>query len=192
MDILNKKPKSLATFLCLAIFFNFCSTKNPSGTSRSFIDSTSFPKANFYSVALLSLDSGVKTNILTDSGTFTDTSILEYVDRPGFTFINKNGEPKTSRVHVFLLDSVQIKRIQSFFKEQPCKESLIMDKSCVPYFRNVFIFYDENKIPIAQVHICFNCEMTYLYPRKDYMCDLDNKVDFNALRNFTDSIKHHF
>jgi hypothetical protein len=192
MGKLFMTPKLIVT-LSIFILTDFaCSNVDKAKTSQSFsfLDTAAYPKTNFTSVTLFSLDSSQKLKITTNSGSTMDTNALEYVSRPGFTFIDSNGLPKTKNIHAYKLDSSQIIRLENLLAQQPCGESKTMDKSCEPVFKNVYVFYDDNKKAIAQVHICFQCEMTFFKPYADYMCDFDNKVDYKSLRLFTDSLKH--
>jgi CO dehydrogenase/acetyl-CoA synthase gamma subunit (corrinoid Fe-S protein) len=115
--------------------------------------------------------------------------VVEYVGNAGHSFVSKTGMPKTTDYKSYKLDTVQIKRLEIFLTEQPCTDSIRLEKACAPTFKNVFVFYDENKKPIAVIHICFHCEMTVFNPDEDYMCDFDNKVNYKELKNFVDSIK---
>jgi hypothetical protein len=149
-------------------------------------------------VTLFTLYSSQKTTISSDFGTFVDTSILEYVGNAGYSFVSKEGIPKTKNFKSYKLDSTQImswvdlvqqKDLKVFLVQQPCTDSLRLEKACAPTFRNVFVFYDSNQKSIAQVHICFHCEMTAFNPNEEYMCDFDNKINYKALKNFVDSVK---
>lgn len=129
------------------------SAKIPSG--NTWFDSTAYPGQPFYSVTLFTLDTLKSMTNVSDSGTFVDKSIAEYVGKAGYSFVNKAGIPKTKDFTSYELNALQIKRLQSFLKKQPCSDSLaVLSNSCAPEFRDVFIFYNAAKSPIAQVHIC--------------------------------------
>jgi hypothetical protein len=157
--------------------------------SFSFLDTTAYPKSKFNSIILYSLDSSQKLEIRNEIGNMMDTNVLEYVDRPGYIFIDSNGLPKTNKIHAYKLDSSQIVRLENLLVQQPCSDTTIV-KDCEPVFRNVYVFYDINGTSIAQIHICFQCEMSFFRPYADYMCNFDNKVNYKSLKFFTDSIKH--
>ena len=184
-------PKLFLTLLSSALVFS-CSNINSSkfASTKSWFDTSVYPKQKFYSVTLFTLYSSQKTTISSDFGTFVDTSILEYVGNAGYSFVSKEGIPKTKNFKSYKLDSTQIERLESFLVQQPCADSLRLDKACAPTFRNVFVFYDNNQKPIAQVHVCFQCEMTAFNPNENFMCDFDNKVNYKDLKNFVDSVKH--
>ena len=184
------RPKLFSTLLSSALVFS-CSNINSSkfASTKSWFDTSVYPKQKFYSVTLFTLYSSQKTTISSDFGTFVDTSILEYVGNAGYSFVSKEGIPKTKNFKSYKLDSTQIERLESFLVQQPCTDRLRLEKACAPTFRNVFVFYDSNQKSIAQVHICFHCEMTAFNPNEEYMCDFDNKINYKALKKFVDSVK---
>lgn len=178
----------IASVTCLTVS---CSTDSKSQlTQRYFFDSTAYPKQPFSDVALFVLESSQKTEIYTDSGTVYDKNVVEYVGDAGYSFIDSVGEPKTPNIKSYQLDSSQILKLENFLVQQPCTSDMVLDKNCAPVYKNVFVFYDKDKKAIAQLHVCFQCEMTTFKPYKEYMCDFDNKVDFKALKIFVDNIKN--
>jgi hypothetical protein len=185
------RPKQLLTFFSLTLLAFACTDVNSNkiASGKSWLDTLAYPKQRFFSVTLFTLDADQKTTISSDSGTFVDTSVLEYVGNAGYSFVDKQGIPKTNNFHSFKFDSTQIKRLESFLVQQPCTDSIYLDKACAPTYKNVVVFYDENKKAIAQVHICFQCEKASFYPYSAYMCDFDNKVNFKDLKGFIDSVK---
>ncbi|WP_315817766.1 hypothetical protein [Paraflavitalea speifideaquila] len=126
----------------LTLFAFSCTDNNLAkpATATSWFDSTAFPAQPFYSVTLFTLDSLKKMTITTDSGTFTDHHIAEYVGKAGYSFVNKSGIPKTTGYTSYELDTSKIRQLQTFLAKQPCTGSLFTDKSCAPEFRNVFVF----------------------------------------------------
>jgi hypothetical protein len=164
--------KLISTLFILTAFAFACSNNNSATTlEETFNDTTAYPKQDYSSVTLFVLDSSEKVN-------------------EGFyRFIDTNGQPKTKNFKSYKLDTEQIKQLESILVPQPCTDSLFMDKACAPTFRNVFIFYNKENKQIAQVHLCFQCEMSVFIPDKDYMCDFDNKVNWTYLKRLVDGIK---
>jgi len=172
------------------IAFSCKNSDHPQGTpNNSTADTTSYPKVSFQRVKLYTLDSLQKTVIETDSGSYQDTSIVEYTGRAGYSFVDRSGVPKTTHIHTYELTPAEINELKLFLVERPCTDSLHRDKTCAPTFKNVFVFYDEHDKPKAAVHLCFHCEMAWFWPFPDYMCDFDNKVDFKALKKLTERIQ---
>ena len=177
-------------FSVIIICFScFSEPKTKSISEKSLFDTLTFPKTPFSTVTLFCLDSSQGTTIDTDSGRYINKAVFEYAGNAGYSFINKQGEPKTKNYKSYKLDSFQIIQLEKFLIQQPCTDSEHLEKECAPVFRNVFIFYDENKKPVAQTRICLQCEMSSFYPEADYMCDFDNKVNFALLKSFIESIK---
>ena len=176
------------TTLFAAIGLSSCNNDSP--TPMIWYDSSSFPMARYASVSLLVLDSGVKTTFFSDSLGYTinDRKVVEYIGGAGYSFVDKNGLPKTSLHKAYSLDSSQIRALQTLLSKQPCLDSVVTDKTCAPTYKNVFIFYDEEKKPVAQVHVCYRCEMAQFIPGKYDMCDFDNKINWKKFKNFRDQI----
>lgn len=170
-----------------------CSNNNlvTKTSNKSVSDTTSYPKQDYSRVTLFTLDSSQKIWLHSDSGeTFIDSSSFETVGYAGVSFVDTTGVPKTRKIKSYTLDSTQIKKLRNFLDQQPCTDSLYMDKNCFSIYRDVFVFYDESKKPIAQIHICFECERSAFNPYADRMCDFDNKVNWKAFKSFVDSIKN--
>lgn len=178
----------ISIFLFISVAFSCSNAKHPKlSKADDWNWSRSFPENKFSRVILYVLDSSVKESISTDEGSRLDTAT--FLGTGSFRFINENGIPRTNRYRSYQLDSSQIRRLQGILTESPCSDSIRVDKACTPVFRNVFIFYDENKKQVAQFHVCFTCELTYFYPEVKYMCNFDNTADFKRLRLFTEEIK---
>ena len=167
------KPKMILMLFILALLTDACSTNNASNKlpNEVFSDTTSYPKQAYSRVTLFVLDSNEE-----DGGGY-------------YRFIDTSGRFKRKNFASYMLDSVQIKRLQSYLVPQPCADSIRMDKLCAPTFKNVFIFFDRHNKQVAQVHLCFHCELSMLFPYPDYMCDFDNKVNWASFKSFADSIK---
>ena len=191
MGKLSMTTKLSLIFASVTFLIVSCSTHSQSQiTSRVFFDSTAYPKQTFSGVALFVLNPSQKTEISTDSGTFYDKNVVEYVGDAGYSFIDSTGKPKTPNFQSYQLDSSQILKLENFLVQRPCSSDKVLDKNCAPVYKNVFVFYDADKKAIAQLHVCFQCEKTTFKPYQQYMCDFDNKVDFKALKNFADNIKN--
>jgi hypothetical protein len=178
----------LSNVLLIVVFYSCVSNDKPAVvTDKVWTDTTTYPKQPFYSVTFFKLDSGVKTKTFYDGYTHEDSNVVTRVSH-GYSFVGENGVPKTKQYKSYDLDSIQIKRLESFLVQQPCGEGLHADKACVPTYKNVFVFYNQQKQPIAQMHVCFTCELSVFNPYAEYMCDFDNKVNYRVLKVFTDSI----
>ncbi len=181
-------PKLILIFSLLTILTLACADNHSTEKllGKSFIDTAAYPGKNFSSVTLFVLDSSQQTTISSS----IDTSVLSYVGLAGYSFIDTLGVPKTKNYKSYELDSAQIAKLEHLLAKQPCTDSVIVDKACAPIFRNVFVFYDDMKKPIAQAHICFQCELSNFVPYEDYMCDFDNKINFSDLKSLVNNIRH--
>jgi hypothetical protein len=183
------KTSSILTSFAF-IFISCLNSKSENvGKSKSWFDPTAFPKKTFSYVSLFVLDSSEQTEISSNSGTIRNRDVLEYVGSAAYSFVDSSGIPKTKKVTSYDLDSTQIKTLESFLVQQPCITDSRLDNTCAPIIRNVFVFYDEDRKPIAVVHVCFRCQKTIFNPYADYMCDFNNKVNYKTFKEFTNSIK---
>ena len=190
MGKLIMTPKLLLTFFSLTLVIFSCSNSNSTETisSKSWLDTTTYPKTNFYSVELLTIDKSVDTANsieLEAKGIYDQFPEINIGD----FFVDKTGKPLHKFYKKYQLDSFQVTRLEKFLVQSPCMDSTFMDKACFPVYRDVFVFYDKDKTPIAATHICFDCEKAGFSPVADYMCNFENTVNFKALKEFTDSIK---
>lgn len=162
-----------------------CRNKGNINSKLSFLNNNAFPKQRFSSVKLFAIDTiDIKT-----FKTLESSEVFEYVGRKGISFVDSLGKPRTKLCQSYTLDSSEIESLEKLLIQQPCKDSMFLDKNCAPIYRNVFVFYDASKQSIAQLHICFKCEMAVFEPDEDYMCDFENKVDFSKFEVFVNSIK---
>lgn len=180
-------------FLAVSIFATSCINfqSKDKGSVYAFIDTTVFPKLGYTHIRLLVLDSLQKERKRDDNGSsFYDTSIFEHVFG-GVSFVKTNGMPKSIHYFSYKLDSSDIVRFKNFLAPQPCLNELHSDKACFPVFRHVFVFYNDKDLPVAQMHICFQCELTAFFSSgATDMCDFDNNVNFKELKQFADSVAH--
>jgi hypothetical protein len=170
-------------------FFDACSSNRKTVPGNRSSDSLAYPRVGFESVIFFSLDSNSETSLSPETGTYANKRIAINIGHIGSSFVDSNGVPRTNYFHSYKLDTSEIRQFEMLLTPQPCTGSVVLAKACAPSYRNVFVFFDKNNVSIAQIHICFQCEMTVFIPDADYMCDFDNKVNYRALKELTDKIK---
>lgn len=144
-----------------------------------------YPKTAFSSVKLFSLPRKISPyyNGHSDTTTFIQ-------DGYGDKFIDSAGKPVNNKYSAYELNNGQVNRLAYFFAEQPCTEKWHMNKACSPVYRNALVFYNAEGKPVGIANICFDCELTAFANSPDYMCDFDNKINYNLLASFINGIKY--
>ena len=56
-------------------------------------------------------------------------------------------------------------------------------------YRDVLIFYDSSNNIVQQAQICLACGDIEIYPVRDFMCQEESDLDYNAFRVFIKKIK---
>lgn len=102
----------------IAVFSCLSTPRTKSSSQASFPDTSSFPKTAFSAVTLFCLDSSYETTINTDSGRYINKAIFEYVGGAGYSFIDKQGEPKTKNYTSYKLNSSQITQLEKFLSQR--------------------------------------------------------------------------
>ena len=63
-----------------------------------------------------------------------------------------------------VVDSSHFSKIRNIFKEKSC--SSIIEKSCIPVYRDILVFYKNNEI-IGIAKICFDCNVQHIIGTKE-------------------------
>ncbi len=156
----------------LAIFISCNSTDQ-----KSHVDTIPFPRIEYQSVKIFSVDRDKEQN-----GTLKPMTYLVGNEATGI--IDSTGNPITKKIKTIVLSQSQIDNLSIILRPRPIKKNeKWTDGDCMPAYRDAIIFFDKNKKPVAWVNVCFTCERTMFVPTSQYMFgfDLDQHLE---LRQF--------
>jgi len=143
-------------------------------------------KLNYSRAVLYSIDSSFYS---------ADDSITFFPDgKPAYTyflggaaFIDSSGRPIHDRYEKFTLSDKQNQILKDSFLYELCSN---IGHRCMTTFRDVLILYDSSDRVVEQAKICFHCGDAAIYPRREFMCQEESNLNYDALKKFISVIKH--
>ena len=143
--------------------------------------SKSFPSLPFSKAKLFRLDSAhyQKTDISMEH------NILNAGYTNGLSFIYSSGKPSSKFYTEHRLTSVEQNELKSVLQTN---DSSNISTNCIPFYRDVLVFYDAENRQTAQAQICFQCHQVYFTPRIYGLFDYRN---WKKLQDLVSKIADH-
>jgi hypothetical protein len=155
--------------------------QNGENTGTPWPPSKPFPSKMFAKVVLFRLDSA---HYKLDDISMED-SVLNAHYANGLSFIDSLGKPKSPFYTKHDLTPYEQRELESILV---VNDSSTKSTTCIPFYRDVFVFYDGHRRQIAQAQICFHCGQTFLTPKPSGGFDERN---WDTLQDFIRKVAVH-
>lgn len=114
----------------------------------------SFPQVPYSYIKVLSLDTAY---LYTSDLPLIDKGILKDF-KWGPAFVDSMGLPIHQKFQEVRLNTQQQAKLDSILRPTPIAHDFFLNKVCMPIFRDVIIFYNQEDQPLAQVQVCSGCK----------------------------------
>jgi hypothetical protein len=134
---------------------------------KSHSDTTPFPRIEYQSVKIISVDGNKEQD-----GILKPMTYLAGDEATGI--IDSTGNPITKAIKSINLSQSQIDSLSIILRPRPLnKNEQWTDGDCIPAYRDAIVFFDKARKPVAWINICFTCERTMFVPKSEYMFGFD-------------------
>jgi hypothetical protein len=104
----------------------------------------------------------------------------------GLAFIDSFGKPTRPYFDKYTLSKQQASELVSIL-QSPLEE---ITTTCIPIYRDVFVFYDNKKHQVAQAQICLGCGHLFLTTRKGVQSfQMNRSKEYERLSETIDKIR---
>jgi hypothetical protein len=146
-----------------------------------------FPPVSYETVSLFYLDS---TLYGMNPLKVMEERIMNAPYTDGLAFVDSSGKPNLKYVERQLTTDEKQELTNLFLFPPP--DSVLVTTSCVPYYRDVFVFRDKNRRQVAQAQICLECGQGYFTPdSQNLRARFMSGVDQEKLKSFISKVKQH-